>query len=785
MSFFTRKTNRLVFNLVLFACLLQVSCSWSKKKVEDVEIPTEPAAETHTYLAFITNYDYPPPEKSERSQLYNIFSSEPPVSQIRVLNVSERSLTSVDFETEHQTISFGKLTPGQLSFYRLVNHLYRDIWTEARMDARPSMIIRNHTKGTLLEPGTYTYLIGSSAFGNTLSVTPINDRPTIDDALITSRWHWVLAKREGTSQQLQTTPSPLSKQLWPFIEFTSRKEPGKLGLLFNGQTGCNSMNGTYLTDEVGYAKRLIIPFITKTDRECRAAVGESAEIFTRGLYGVNRYRFTKDELFIYTDEEYVLTFAKEHPATRLRPLQMKDGEIFLNPNRCPNSQSLIVTPHNNEVVSGTINFFGTATIDSYQYHKIEYAPKANTAEGFIYIDGANHEVDGGLLGIADSTTLPDGPYTFRLSVVDQMGNSHASCSVTIIIVNQPGNNPLLRTAVRPQDIDSSRVISPPSGLIYRHDERYWRIDADGQAKQLTHDDVDLAFSPSGLKALGLYEVDPKYTLYDFSAAEPVTKRYTVSGYARVNYGRWLDEETGIVGVMFAGEKMEHEDQYWMPGFGHLSLLNVPQNQLQVLEPDTRFHRLPQILHNEKIVYRLGDQIVFRVQEQVDYLDIESLNLPGDLYDFAFSPDARQMVSLVVGKFGEDEWAYIVSAADGTGQKILQTFSPIPIDGILPLGATWSPDGSWLLLDPPEWPREEQQIQLVKSDGSNRRILTRNLLASLLWVDDQSALITVNIDEWIQTIQYELETGNQQLVNLPERAIPVHFSQEPKYTEYRN
>jgi hypothetical protein len=88
-----------------------------------------------------------------------------------------------------------------------------------------------------------------------------------------------------------------------------------------------------------------------------------------------------------------------------------------------------------QVVNGVVGIAGTAQHDNFQFYKLEYAPGANAAGGFVYFDGSNSPVAGGLLGNLDTTTLPNGEYTIRLTVVDQTSNFPPPCDVTIVIQN--------------------------------------------------------------------------------------------------------------------------------------------------------------------------------------------------------------------------------------------------------------------------------------------------------------------------------------------------------------
>ncbi|MEX1020945.1 MAG: hypothetical protein WDZ49_14880 [Litorilinea sp.] len=102
---------------------------------------------------------------------------------------------------------------------------------------------------------------------------------------------------------------------------------------------------------------------------------------------------------------------------------------------CPDSRSVILRPGNNESVSGVINVIGTATHESFQFFKVEFAPGVNAADGFGYLDGGSSPVISNFLISVDTLALGNGPWTLRLEVVDQTGNYIPRCQVTVYVNN--------------------------------------------------------------------------------------------------------------------------------------------------------------------------------------------------------------------------------------------------------------------------------------------------------------------------------------------------------------
>lgn len=96
---------------------------------------------------------------------------------------------------------------------------------------------------------------------------------------------------------------------------------------------------------------------------------------------------------------------------------------------------MIMQPGNHATVSGVINMIGTATHESFQFYKVEFAPGVDASGGFGYLDGGTNPVTSNFLVSVDTFALGNGPWTLRLEVVDQTGNYIPRCQVTIYVNN--------------------------------------------------------------------------------------------------------------------------------------------------------------------------------------------------------------------------------------------------------------------------------------------------------------------------------------------------------------
>ena len=100
----------------------------------------------------------------------------------------------------------------------------------------------------------------------------------------------------------------------------------------------------------------------------------------------------------------------------------------------PGTIAQITSPAANANVSGTIQVQGTATSPDFQFYKVELG--AGTSPTTFSLIGSiqKTQVTNGTLVSFDTTTVPDGTYTLRLTTVDNTGN-YVEASVVINVAN--------------------------------------------------------------------------------------------------------------------------------------------------------------------------------------------------------------------------------------------------------------------------------------------------------------------------------------------------------------
>lgn len=105
----------------------------------------------------------------------------------------------------------------------------------------------------------------------------------------------------------------------------------------------------------------------------------------------------------------------------------------VRPPACPNPGVQLTSPGLNATVSGVVTLAGTASIDRFQYYKVEMGVGAQPAE-WSFLFANQSPVINGVLGQWDTGPLPAGTYSLRLVVVDQTGNYPPPCQTVVQVV---------------------------------------------------------------------------------------------------------------------------------------------------------------------------------------------------------------------------------------------------------------------------------------------------------------------------------------------------------------
>ncbi len=99
-------------------------------------------------------------------------------------------------------------------------------------------------------------------------------------------------------------------------------------------------------------------------------------------------------------------------------------------------QGTIQSPQENATVRGVVTITGNATIQDFQFYKVEWGRGAEPQEWHLLGSTFPQPVENGVLVQWDTTTVPDGVYSLRLRVVKKDGNYSEYYVRQIVVANK-------------------------------------------------------------------------------------------------------------------------------------------------------------------------------------------------------------------------------------------------------------------------------------------------------------------------------------------------------------
>lgn len=125
------------------------------------------------------------------------------------------------------------------------------------------------------------------------------------------------------------------------------------------------------------------------------------------------------------------------------------------------AQAIITSPQENATVRGLVVVKGSASVPSFQFYKVEYGRGAEPSDWHLIGSTYPNPVIDGVLVQWDTTALPDGVYTLRLTVVKMDGNYQEYYVRQIVVTNKrPTETP---TAAPQPTLEETPGPSPTPG----------------------------------------------------------------------------------------------------------------------------------------------------------------------------------------------------------------------------------------------------------------------------------------------------------------------------------
>ncbi len=113
------------------------------------------------------------------------------------------------------------------------------------------------------------------------------------------------------------------------------------------------------------------------------------------------------------------------------PTPTSDLASMVRPPTCPHPGAALASPGIDQVVRGDTPVIGTASIENFQFFKLEWSVAGS--DQWHWFAGSETPAVGTVLGVFKAGDLPPGQYVIRLVVVDHTGNYPTPCLVPVIV----------------------------------------------------------------------------------------------------------------------------------------------------------------------------------------------------------------------------------------------------------------------------------------------------------------------------------------------------------------
>lgn len=320
-----------------------------------------------------------------------------------------------------------------------------------------------------------------------------------------------------------------------------------------------------------------------------------------------------------------------------------------------------------------------------------------------------------------------------------------------------------------------QTVALPAGLVYRLQNEWRQVQANGDTRLLLTHPGPLSFNPGATRALFAEQAEQTLTLFDFSGGGPAVARTLPIDFSLMHgsmHSPWLDEQTALLMVTEPGGGLTQGS------IGQMALLNVVSGALELLPPELSIYVQPEPADDGAIFYdNLGagaddGPTVWR-QGQATPLALGQLaGLDYEPFKPSPSPDGTK----VVARAGWPEDAnltgyWLFDLQQQQAQPILG-YSPPGTDAILPSGVFWHSSSDWFALQPQTGDPLQSGVWVMRAGGSERQFLGVGT-ANPLWLPEGAQLLfNVEIEGQQRLQLLDLQSGDRFWVNAPTGATPV-------------
>lgn len=217
--------------------------------------------------------------------------------------------------------------------------------------------------------------------------------------------------------------------------------------------------------------------------------------------------------------------------------------------------------------------------------------------------------------------------------------------------------------------------------------------------------------------------------------------------------------------------------------GHMALLDVVGEELEVLAPEVSIYAQPAPTHDGAIVYDALDEgqwsatAVWRNGEVMPLALAEVAGLEHEPYDAVPSPDGALVAAKGAWPSSPELSGYWVFDLEQQAGHAVLGYTPPGTDANLPQGIFWHPSGEWLALEPQTGDPLQAGVWVMRPDGSQEQFLGVGT-ANPLWLGEGARLTgarllfnaTIDGEQRLQLL--DLESGERFRVEVPLGARPV-------------
>lgn len=281
----------------------------------------------------------------------------------------------------------------------------------------------------------------------------------------------------------------------------------------------------------------------------------------------------------------------------------------------------------------------------------------------------------------------------------------------------PAPTPVPTFTAAPSPSVTPEGVTPPAGVIYRRFDGIWRIEANGQAKQLFDQSVRAAVSPDGSRILYV-QADPERDTLWLVDSETGQQRKLIEGFdGTLCCPIWWPTRPDWVMLNSWPRGKELPES-----LGYLTAARLDGKEYRILDQQYASVGSPAPSPDgQTIAYDGGGPQLYQWDIGPELFDPEQYSLQGvkRIASPAWSPDGKRLAWYVGGDFGRGwQVGIAIFKLDSQMAQLFHVYTNVGHGGWL-AAPSWSPDGRWLAFDVEDERPEERGVWVALMTGEER------------------------------------------------------------------